>query len=291
MVLLKRPSLAVVLAVLLAALPAGPGLAHDFYHDEYWGYWDHDGHDHGHGHHRGHVAASKLDMAWELYEVGRHLANAHSLEQAVKPIRQAIELSPKIGRFHLTLGLILRDQGKKDDAIAELRLGKKYGFGWVEEEAYWTLKDLGADPRTHEGDGGGGGGGGSETRAAGSGERLLYDRLGGEDAIRAVIDEFVGRVAADPKVNSLFTKTDIPLFKKRLVQQLGQATGGPQVYEGKDMKTVHEGLKISDAQFDSVVSDLVGAMNKLGVAKKEQDEVLQILGPMRKDIVEVRSGS
>jgi hemoglobin len=274
-----------LLALALTALIAGSGQAHDFYHDEYWheevGHYDghHGGHhDHWHG---PHVSPSKLDMAWELYEMGRHLANEHSLEEAAKPIRQAIELEPRIARFHLTLGMILRDQGKKDAAVAELKLARKYGYGWVEEEAYWVLKDLGVDPRYADDSGS------SATAAGGSDGRSLYDRLGGNAAISAVVDNFVGRVAKDGRVNSFFGKTDIPLFKKRLVEQIGSASGGPERYTGKEMRPVHEGMGIKDSQFDAVVEDLIGALTELKVPQKEQDELLALLGPMRKDIVEV----
>ena len=88
---------------------------------------------------------SKLDRAWYLYEKGRNLANDHCLDGALSTINEAIQLQPRIGRFHLTLGLILRDQGKRQEAIAALRLAKKYGFDWVEDEAYWALKDMGEE--------------------------------------------------------------------------------------------------------------------------------------------------
>ena len=248
--------------------------AHDFYHDEFW---DEDGCcDHWHG---PYVSPSKLDMAWELFETGRHLANCHDLDEAVKPIKQAIELEPRVARFHLTLGMIQRDQGKKDDAIAELRLARKYGYGWVEEEAYWTLKDLGVDPR-YEGSAPGAGGSAAAANA-------LYTRLGGHDAIVAVVDNFVGRVAKDERINKFFGKTDIPKFKEHLVEQIASATGGPEVYHGKDMRTVHEGMKITDADFTALVNDLTDALVELRVPQPLVDELLAILGPLKKDIVEV----
>jgi hemoglobin len=267
---------ALALTVLLAHAPLAR--AHDFYHDEYW-HEDYDDH-----WHPPHVTASKLDMAWELYETGRHLANEHSLEEATKPIRQAIELEPRIARFHLTLGLILRDQGKRDEAVAELRLARKYGYGWVEEEAYWTLKDLGADPRYTDSSGPAAvvvSGNATAAGATGS----LYERLGGGAAIAAVVNSFVDRVGRDGRINARFAKTDLPLLKKRLTQQIGQATGGPEIYEGKDMRTVHEGMKITDAEFTALVEDLVAALTEFKVPQKEQDELIAALASMKKDIV------
>jgi len=275
-----RPSLrAPVWALLLAGVLAGAPLAHahDFYHDEFW---DEDGCDtvtldHWHG---PYVAPSKLDMAWELFETGRHIANCHNLDESQKPIRQAIELEPKIARFHLTLGLILRDQGKKDEATAELRLARRYGYGWVEEEAYWTLKDLGVDPRYD---------GPAAAATAAPAGKTLYDRLGGNAAITAVVENFVARVAKDPRINHFFAKTDIARLKAKLVEQIGAATGGPEVYTGRDMKTVHEGMKVTDADFDALVGDLKDALTELKVPEAEQSELLGKLAPLKKDIVEV----
>lgn len=266
-----RPTL-LALAALIALAPLAH--AHDFYHDEFW-HEDCDDH-HYHG---PYVSPSKLDMAWELFETGRHLANEHELEQAIKPIRQAIELEPRVARFHLTLGLILRDQGKRDEAVAELKLARKYGYGWVEEEAYWTLRDLGVDPRY--------GVDAAPAPSAGA-AKSLYDRLGGNAAITAVVENFVGRVAKDTRINAFFAKTDIPRLKAKLVEQIGQATGGPEVYTGKDMKTLHEGMKISTAHFNALVEDLTNALTELKVPQAEQGELLAILGPLQKDIVEVK---
>lgn len=268
-----RPTLALALAALLASAPLA--LAHDFYHDEYW-HEDCDDH-HWHG---PHVSPSKLDMAWDLYETGRHLANDHSLEESLKPIRQAIELAPRVARFHLTLGRILRDQGKKDEAIASLRLARKYGYAWVEEEAYWTLKDLGVDPRYQDG--------AAAPAPSGGSAKSLYDRLGGNAAITEVVEKFVARVAKDTRINKFFAKTDIPKFKLRLIQQLGQATGGPEVYEGKSMKEVHENMKVSTADFTALVEDLTLTLNEMSVPQAEQSELLAKLGPMQADIVEVK---
>src|SRR5215471_1072321 len=81
-------------------------------------------------------------------------------------------------------------------------------------------------------------------------EKSLYDRLGGEKAISAVVDDFVARAAADPKVNFMrdgkVTNVDVPKLKQHLVNLVGQLTGGPQKYTGGSMKDVHKGMKITD---------------------------------------------
>ena len=116
-------------------------------------------------------------------------------------------------------------------------------------------------------------------------EKSLYDRLGGQPAIVAVVDDFVGNVAADDRINRFFAHTDIPRLKMMLVAQVCQATGGPCTYTGADMKTVHRGMNISDAQFDALVGDLKRSLDKFKVPAKEQGELLGTLGSLRPQIV------
>jgi hemoglobin len=122
-------------------------------------------------------------------------------------------------------------------------------------------------------------------------EKTLYSRLGGKKSIIAVVDEFVGRVAADNRINSFFKATAadpkrLAKFKKNLVDQICEASGGPCKYKGKDMKTAHAGMGISGADFNALVEDLVGALDKFNVGASEKDQLLGVLGPMKKDIVE-----
>src|SRR5438034_10006932 len=116
-------------------------------------------------------------------------------------------------------------------------------------------------------------------------EQSLYDRLGGKPAITAVIDDFVGRVAADNRINGKFVNANIPHLKMMLVEQVCQASGGPCTYTGPDMKTIHAGMQITNEQFDALVGDLVESLNKFHVGEREKDDLLSVLGPMRKDIV------
>ena len=115
--------------------------------------------------------------------------------------------------------------------------------------------------------------------------KSLYDRLGGKDAITAVVDEFVTRVAADSAINARFANTDIPHLKTMLVEQICAASGGPCKYTGKDMKTAHAGMKISDDEFGALVGDLKGALDKFKVAEPEQKDLIGALGGMKGDVV------
>ncbi len=117
-------------------------------------------------------------------------------------------------------------------------------------------------------------------------ETSLYQRLGGREAITAVVDDFVANVTADSRINGRFANTNIPRFKQLLVEQICQGSGGPCVYTGRDMKTTHAGMGIKDAEFDALVEDLVQSLDKHKVPAAEKQELLGILGPMKADIVE-----
>ena len=113
----------------------------------------------------------------------------------------------------------------------------------------------------------------------------LYERLGKKEAITAVVDDFVMRVANDSRINGKFATADIPRLKALLVEQICAASGGPCTYTGRDMKTTHAGMGITNEQFDALVGDLVAALNKFQVGDREKKELLGALGPMRPDIV------
>ena len=129
--------------------------------------------------------------------------------------------------------------------------------------------------------------GGSAAATSSTGTRSLYERLGGKPAIEAVIDDFLGNVAANERIKHRFALTDLKALRNHLVDQVCQATGGPCVYKGGDMKTVHKGQRISSADFNALVEDLVKTLDKFKVPAQEKNELLTALGSMQKDIVEV----
>jgi hemoglobin len=119
----------------------------------------------------------------------------------------------------------------------------------------------------------------------------LYERLGGESAIKKVVDDFVAEMVADPKIREPHKKhfmdeEHVPELKKKLVDQIGEATGGPQKYTGRNMKDAHKGQGITNADFDATVAVLIRVLDKNKVGAVEKDELLALLGPMRKDVVE-----
>ncbi len=121
-------------------------------------------------------------------------------------------------------------------------------------------------------------------------QKSLYSRLGGKKAITAVVDQFVTNVAGDARINKFFADTvkdpkRVEKLKTNLVDQICNATGGPCKYKGKDMKTAHKGMGISDADFNALVEDLVAALDKFNVGATEKNELLGALGGLKPQIV------
>jgi hemoglobin len=117
----------------------------------------------------------------------------------------------------------------------------------------------------------------------------LYKRLGGYDALAAVTDDFVGRLAGDPSVGRFFkghSTNSLGRIRQLIVDQLCNVTGGPCVYIGRDMKTTHAGLGITEADWQASVKHLVATLDKFKVPQKEKDEVLAAVSSLKGDIVE-----
>jgi hemoglobin len=117
----------------------------------------------------------------------------------------------------------------------------------------------------------------------------LYERLGGIKAITAVVENFRDRVGADNRINQKFARSDLGRLSKMLVDQVCEAAGGPCRYTGRSMKEAHAGMKVTSGEFDALVADLVATLDQFKVGKKEQGEILAVLGPLEPDIVEVES--
>jgi hemoglobin len=127
--------------------------------------------------------------------------------------------------------------------------------------------------------------GGSKKATTTGGDKSLYDRLGGKDAITAVVADFVGNAASDEKIKQFFANADAKNLQEKLVEQICEATGGPCKYTGKDMKTAHAGMKITEDDFNALVADLKKSLDKFKVGEKEQNELLGALAGMKGDIV------
>lgn len=116
----------------------------------------------------------------------------------------------------------------------------------------------------------------------------LYHRLGGYDALAAVVDDFLGRMLKDPDIEPFFHNlepAEVQRVRQMLVDQLCQATGGPCVYVGKDMETVHTGLGITEEDWNQAVGHLTVSLNAFHVPAREQHELLSLVAALKDQIV------
>jgi len=119
-------------------------------------------------------------------------------------------------------------------------------------------------------------------------QKSLYQRLGGYDALAAVTDDFITHLATDPEMGRFFTglSTDSKIrVRHHVIDFLCMATGGPCKYTGRDMKTAHTGLNITEADWNKSVQYLVGTLDKFKVPEKEKSEVLGAISGLKGDIV------
>lgn len=201
--------------------------------------------------------------------------------------------------------------------------GCRTGSATKENRTFFTSGSREADQRASQrmakaeqlsGSGEGGGGGKVEHAQPATGKptqeqtkRSLFERLGGERGLTALVEDFTPRVLQDPRVNwdrkgvksgGLFhhrpsivwnpTPANVALMKKHLMQFLALATGGPSHYEGKELKSLHAGMQISNPEFDAVVGDVKASLDKLQIANQEQKELLAIIESTRPLIVTER---
>lgn len=123
------------------------------------------------------------------------------------------------------------------------------------------------------------------TSAAADSGKSLFDRLGGLNALNAVVNELWTVVAADSRINARFVHTKPEVFGSQLLDFLCQASGGPCTYRGKDMRAAHTGMKLSAADFDALAEDTAKVLDKFSVPSVEKNEVLHLLGSLKGDVV------
>jgi serine/threonine protein kinase/truncated hemoglobin YjbI/outer membrane protein assembly factor BamB len=137
--------------------------------------------------------------------------------------------------------------------------------------------------------------GGLQKHAGSGGDpKSLYERLGGDPAITAIVNDFVVKAAGDPKLNFTrkghpnhwdATSDNVAKLEKHLVQFIEANTGGPLKYEGRDMGPVHEGMEISEAEWGAILGDLKAALNQFTVPDHEQSELIAIVATTHDSII------
>lgn len=123
----------------------------------------------------------------------------------------------------------------------------------------------------------------------------VYRGLGGMDGIVKIVDTLFEITLADPRIKDTFDGFDIPVVKARLVEQICEFAGGPCKYTGKykdrDMKTVHEDMKLNNMHFNALAEDLQIAMERNNVPTSVSNKLIAKLAPMQRDIVTAGGGT
>src|SRR5687768_5849989 len=113
----------------------------------------------------------------------------------------------------------------------------------------------------------------------------LFEEIGGEAKLKGVVDEFVKVLLDDDRINFAFAGTDLGKFKHLIYTQLCELAAGPCIYDGRDMRTAHAKLPITNAQFNALAEDLYIAFDRVGVSYALQNEMIALLAPLQRDIV------
>ena len=113
----------------------------------------------------------------------------------------------------------------------------------------------------------------------------IYESIGGEEALTAVVDALYEKILADETLSAFFVGQNLNKVKGRQVEFFGQALGGPMVYRGGTMKAVHLGLGIEQRHFDRVAEHLVASLAEAGVPEETIAEIAAVVLPLADDIV------
>ena len=127
--------------------------------------------------------------------------------------------------------------------------------------------------------------GGSQPAPSAPDNRPLFDRLGGQPAINAVVHEFVLTTKADTRISHLFLNTDPVKLEQAMDEHVCAITGGGCTYKGKSMRDAHTGMKLTEADFAAFMDDLQQVLVKLKVPTREGSEVLGAFDGMKGDVV------
>lgn len=123
-----------------------------------------------------------------------------------------------------------------------------------------------------------------------SAEASIYDTIGGEPALSAVVDDFYDRVVGDPALAGFFAGINMTRLKGRQVEFFAAALGGPDVYAGATMRQAHQGRGIAQEHFDLVAGHLVDALGGAGVPDDVIGQIVGVVAPLSREIVSGAGG-
>jgi hemoglobin len=128
----------------------------------------------------------------------------------------------------------------------------------------------------------------AQTMNATSGHSALYQALGERTGLVKLMDDFVPRLQADPRLAEAFKNANLANLKSQLVNQICQVSGGPCEYKGPDMKVTHSNMDITKTDFNALVEVLQKSMDAQGIAFSSQNQLLAKLAPMHRDVITVK---
>ncbi len=126
--------------------------------------------------------------------------------------------------------------------------------------------------------------------SASAADDSLYNRLGGEAGVVAISNTLIDRVVADPVMGPSFKDSKLSRIKTLLAEQICDLSGGPCHYSGDPMKEVHAGHHITEAMFYRMVDTLRDILRERQVDIRSTNQLLRLLAPMKRDVVEHGSG-
>jgi hemoglobin len=113
----------------------------------------------------------------------------------------------------------------------------------------------------------------------------LYERLGGTQGIEAIASDLVDLHLDNPRIAPRFADSDVASVKNAVATFFIAGTGGPDVYQGKDMPSAHRGMNIDGAEFVAALDDALAALDKNGIGQREKEEALFILYSLREEVL------
>lgn len=116
----------------------------------------------------------------------------------------------------------------------------------------------------------------------------LYQAFGEKAGLVKLMDDFVPRLQADPRLAAAFKNANVVNLKSQLVNQICQVSGGPCEYKGPDMKVTHNNMDITKTDFNALVEVLQKSMDAQGISFSSQNQLLAKLAPMHRDIITVK---
>lgn len=113
----------------------------------------------------------------------------------------------------------------------------------------------------------------------------LYDRLGGAPKVAAIARDIVKAHLANPLIRTRFEIVDIAKLEINVRTFIGMGTGGPEIYEGRDMPTAHKGMNLNERELVAAIDDVLKVLDKHGVGEGERREMLAILYSLKDEVM------